>query len=140
MFCTNPNCGILISSVEKAPKSAFRQKETAAGKSDSAQPGNSSLRTADLQMREQKTITEGSTETEETEEKMPEQEEGIREKLVLTTFIQVLSFLIPAFGLLVFAIHCADSPKSASKCGELAIWGIVITIVIAAFVLLSGEL
>ena len=59
----------------------------------------------------------------------------MEEKLNVTKLMKWLSFLIPAFGLLVFAIHCADNPEGAKKCGKLAVWGIVVALVPLALVL-----
>ena len=55
----------------------------------------------------------------------------MEEKLKLTKMIEWLSFLVPLFGLMVLAIHCAESPKAASRCGKLAIYGVSLLAVLA---------
>ncbi len=58
----------------------------------------------------------------------------MEEKLKLTKLIEWLSFLVPLFGLMVLAIHCAESPKAASKCGKLAIFGFILLVLIPVII------
>ena len=61
----------------------------------------------------------------------------MEEKLKVTGLMRVLSFLVPFFGLLVYAIHCAENPIGASKCGKIAIWGLIIACTIVGIIIWS---